>query len=125
MTHILAPQVWGRDDDGGGLAFQQQDIDKIVHVADHRGAMAALYTMKSDYGQAILSLCVSDRNKALLLTCEVFIPLLVDSLLLDPAHPRINDTTLQGKSDWEGAKAPVQRVRHRLSVHHRLSVYSI
>ena len=73
----------------------------------------------------LLSLCVSDRNKALLLTCEVFIPLLVDSLLLDPAHPRINDTTLQGKSDWEGAKAPVQRVRHRLSVHHRLSVYSI
>jgi len=76
-----------------------------------------LYTMKSDYGQAILSLCVSDRNKALLLTCEVFIPLLVDSLLLDPAHPRINDTTLQGKSDWEGAKAPVQRVRHA-HVHH-------
>eukprot|EP01046_Picozoa_sp_COSAG06_P055852 COSAG06_NODE_10389_length_1689_cov_3.245912_2_plen_68_part_01 len=46
-----------------------------------------MYTMKSDYGQAILSLCVSDRNKALLLTCEVFIPLLVDSLLLDPALP--------------------------------------
>jgi hypothetical protein len=56
-------QVWGRDDDGGGLTFRQQDIDKIVEVAGHRGPMAGWYSMKEDHGQAILSLCVSDLNK--------------------------------------------------------------
>ena len=40
-----------------------------------------------------------------------FIPLLVDSLLLDPEHPRRDNAAITGKTDWNGSKGPVQRVR--------------
>jgi hypothetical protein len=106
-------QVWGRDD-GGGLTFKQQDFAKLLQAMDHRGTAVGAFPMKEDFGQPILSLCVSDLNKRLLLSCQNFIPLIVDSLLLDPEHPRIDNATIMGKTDWEAAKAPVQRVRHYL-----------
>lgn len=104
----IAAQVWGRDD-GGGLAFKPQDMAKVVQVADHRGPHVAIIPMTANHGQSILSLCVSDSHKAMLLEVEGFIPLLVDSLLLDPQHPRMNNNALTGATDWEGAKGPVQR----------------
>jgi hypothetical protein len=57
------PQVWGRDDDGGGLTFKQQDVDTVIRAADHRGPAAKIYPMLAIHGQSILSLCVSDLNK--------------------------------------------------------------
>jgi hypothetical protein len=87
-------------------------MQKIVQAADHRGPAGTIVPMKEDYGQSMLSLCVSDRNKELLLSCEGFILVLVDSLLLDPAHPRIENVTLGGKTDWEATKGPVQRVSY-------------
>jgi hypothetical protein len=36
----------------------------------------------------VLELCVSDRNKPLLLLNSAFLPYLVDALLLQPDHPR-------------------------------------
>jgi hypothetical protein len=52
----------------------------------------------------------------LLASEERIIPTLVDSLLLDPEHPRIDNTALQGVTDWESAKGPVQQVSRRSSV---------
>ena len=69
--------------------------------------------MTGAHGQAILSLCVSDLNKQLLLASEGFIPLLVDSLLLDPEHPQRENSTLTGVTDFEATKGPVQRVRQK------------
>ena len=111
MIQVLALQVWGRDDDGGGLTFLQQDIDKTVQVTDHRYPFAPPLSRWS--GRGILSLCVSDINKQLLLNAEGFIPLLVDSLLLDPEHPRRSD----GKSDFDTVAPLVQQVSdlHHLS----------
>ena len=102
----IAALVWGRDDDGAqaGLRFQQQDIDKIVEVKGHRGAAGTFYPMLSGHGQSILSLSVSENNKELLLASKGFIPLLVDSLLLDPAHPRMENATIMGVTDWDAAK---------------------
>lgn len=54
---------------------------------------------------------VSDTHKNLLLNNEGFIPLLIDSLLLDKDHPRMDNVTLMGVTDWEAVKVPVQRVR--------------
>ena len=72
--------------------------------------------MTAAHGQSILNLCVSDLNKKMLLEAKGFISLLVDSLLLDPEHPRMeNYHTLTGVTDWESAKAPVQRVRLQTS----------
>ena len=62
--------------------------------------------MQAHHGQGILSLTVSDANKELLLRADGFIRILIDSLLLDPDHPRRTD----GKTDFEAVKGPVQRV---------------
>eukprot|EP01043_Picozoa_sp_COSAG02_P026254 COSAG02_NODE_1506_length_12232_cov_420.616088_17_plen_143_part_00 len=98
------PQVWGRDEGGGGLIFKQIDIDKIVQVKDHCGELANYFPMKEDYAQTLLHLCVSDVNKQLLLNCDGFIPLMVDSLLLNPQHPR------RAHPDFDSVAPPVQRV---------------
>ena len=47
----------------------------------------------------------SDLNKELLLSVDDFIPLLVDSLLLDPDHPR------RAAPDFDAVSPLVQRVR--------------
>jgi hypothetical protein len=63
---LVAALVWGRDEDGGGLAFKQQDVEKLLQRLDHRGAFATammaggLFPMRQDHAQPILSLCVSD-----------------------------------------------------------------
>jgi hypothetical protein len=58
----VAALVWGRDDDLElhGLAFKQQDVDKIVELADHRGPAATFFPMRANHGHPILSLCVSE-----------------------------------------------------------------
>jgi hypothetical protein len=118
-------QVWGRDEDGGGLTFKQEDISMIVETADHRHpwTAAGFNPMTADYGLPIRCLCISvrcralsalllpeltsgacgqDINKQLLLHADGFIPLLIDSLFLDPAHPR------RQEPDFERVKGAIQ-----------------
>lgn len=89
----------------------QKDIDMVVDEAGHRGEFARIYQMTQASGKPILNLCVSDKHKGLLMNHEGFVTLLVDSLLLDPEHPRRDNDTIMGKTDWDAAKGPVQRVR--------------
>jgi hypothetical protein len=100
----IAALVWGRDDDSGGLAFKQHDIDKLVEVSDHRHHFATRLPMQARWGEVLLSLCVSDTNKCLLLNADGFLSLLQDSLLLDPTHPRRSD----GKTDFDAVCGPVR-----------------
>lgn len=112
-----AALVWGREDDSGGLVFKQEDIDKILQMSEHRGPYASIYAMREDHGVPLLSLCVSDENKQLLLASEVgFIEILVDSLLLDLEHPRRDDSpTLGRKTDFDAVAPVVQRVSFKPS----------
>jgi hypothetical protein len=106
----IAALVWGKDEDAGGLTFKQLDIDKVVEVAGHRGNAAMLWPMSEAHGRAIRNLCVSDVNKKLLLQAKGLVPLLVDSLLLDPEHPRRHGVTVLGvKTEFEEVKGAVQR----------------
>ncbi len=112
----IAAIVWGKDDDAGGLRFKQQDIDKIVQVADHRNPATAAINPMTDYsGKVMLQLCISDTNKELLLRAQRFVPVLVDSLLLDEAHPR------RAQPNFEAIAAPVQRDAAEAIAH--LSMY--
>ena len=61
--------------------------------------------VREDHGQAMLNLSVSDVNKDLLLKADGLLALLVDSLLLDPAHPTRSD----GRTDFGAICGPVQR----------------
>ena len=81
-------QVWGRDDDIGEFTFSQADIDKIVQMGDNRHPIYSVLANWTSHGTCILSLCVSDLNKQLLLNCDALLPVLVDNLFLDPEHPR-------------------------------------
>jgi hypothetical protein len=70
----VAALVWGRDEDGGDLTFKQDDIDLLVEHQDHRGPWANTphLQLKEGYGQPLLCLSVSDRNKELLLNSKGF-----------------------------------------------------
>ena len=86
-------------------------MSKIIHVADLRTGPAQYgyggpFALRPSSGQSILNLCVSDANKLLLLKCDGFIPVLVDSLLLDPDHP----IRAQDEEGFEAAAPAVQRV---------------
>ena len=85
----IAAIVWGRDDDGGGIAFKQTDIDKLVFVADPRNhpAFALTNPITVLSGRIMLNLSISEINKDLLLNAEGLIPLWVDSLLVRSDHP--------------------------------------
>ena len=54
----------GRDDDGGGISFKQQDIASLVEVSDHRHMHASRYPLHERQGELMLNLCVSDLIKA-------------------------------------------------------------
>ena len=106
----IAAVVWGSVDGGGGLVFEQQDIDKLVLAADQRG-QHAIFPLLEDTAQSILSLTVSDVNKDLLLGAgPSFIPMLVDGLFLDPEHPRSSGTAMRGNFDFQAIAPMVQRV---------------
>jgi len=55
-TTRIAALVWGRDDDGGGMRFRQQDIDKVVQVTGHRHITSNFYPLVVGYGKTVLSL---------------------------------------------------------------------
>ena len=51
-------------------------------------------------------MCCISVNKQLLLNVDRFLEVMVDSLLLDPEHPRA------AQPDFDTIKVPIQRVRH-------------
>ena len=101
---IVAAYLWGKDEDNP-FGFKQGDIDgfivlsiELMRCANY-GASVPLY---SNQCRGLLSLCISDAAKQLLLSSNAgFIPHLIDGLLLDPEHPR--------KGFAEPVKAAVQR----------------
>jgi hypothetical protein len=105
----IAATVWGREEEAAAgddaFRFKQRDIDSILLVAAKEGMVASTFPMDRVCCGAILSLCVSDANKAMLLASENdVITVLLDNLLLDPEHPRRTDP----QTDFEGIKELVQ-----------------
>eukprot|EP01046_Picozoa_sp_COSAG06_P019444 COSAG06_NODE_1387_length_9616_cov_4.512136_2_plen_428_part_00 len=92
-THgtMVAANVFGRDEDGG-FSFAQREIDSVIYtcgeILQMKEGWGGTWSLGSNVGQSIVSLAVSDHNKAMLLQNDGFIPLILDGLLLDPEHPR-------------------------------------
>ncbi len=83
--------VFGRDEESTSeFTFTQQHVDGLIKKwSDVVRAveMGASAKPSASTIQAI-ELCISDKNKPLLLCNEFFIPYLVDALLVEPDHPR-------------------------------------
>ena len=82
--------MFGRDEGGSEFTFTHEHIDTALtrwsQIVRAEGYYAVL---KPSAGSIMaLDLCVSDKNKPLILANAGFIPYLVDALLLDPGHPR-------------------------------------
>jgi hypothetical protein len=82
--------VFGRDEGGSTFTFTPLHIKTLTDLwsqvvravgsrANHKPSGDNIYAAQ---------LCVSDANKPLLIANEMFVPYLVDALLLDPEHPR-------------------------------------
>ena len=86
------------------LWLTEGDIDGLI-VLDTELMRCAVwgsgFTMASNRCRGLLSLCISDAAKQMLLNNAGFVPHMIDGLMLDPEHPR--------KDTDEAIKTAVQR----------------
>ena len=100
---FIAANLFGRDE-GNTFGFVQKDIDGVVEFEFEMlraSTWGKIWQLVLNQCKGLLSLCISDSAKKMLLEHAGFIPLLIDGLLLDDEHPR-KDT----------AEAIKERVQH-------------
>lgn len=81
--------VFGRDEGGSEFSFTQQHVDVLLgRWSQIVRAVGWNATSKPTADNLmVVELCISDRNKPLLLANQSFVPYLVDALLLVSAPP--------------------------------------
>jgi hypothetical protein len=100
---IVAANLYGKDEDNT-FGFTQSDVDGFLAIDAELmrpKTYGLFFALVSNIGRGMLSLCISDFAKKMLLNNSGFIPHLVSGLLLDPDHPR--------KDTPQATKAIVQR----------------
>ena len=89
---MLCCSVFGRDEGGSEFTFTQANVDMMAmshsDMVRAAGIFVAIHMKPTADTIFALELCVSDKNKPLLLANKKFVPYLIDALLLDPKHPR-------------------------------------
>ena len=127
--------MFGKDEaDGAKFEFTQELVDEIVEGKKDvlTGALVPLFPTIPAYDlRPLVHLCISgtaclldrtgcfprpltfsliaDANKAMLVRCDALIPTLLDSLFLDPEHPRKDmDETLRAGIQRDGAECFLQ-----------------
>ena len=99
----MAANLWGKDEDNP-FDFSQGDIDGLIALDTELmrcQVWGSTFVMNRNRCRGLLSLCISDNAKQMLLNNSSFIPHLIDGLMLDPEHPR--------KDTDEAVKVAVQR----------------
>ena len=83
--------AFGKMEEGGAFEFSQDIVDGALQTAltIFSGAMLPYNTMLAPWFlRSLVHLCISDANKLLLMQSPLLTRLLVEALLVDPAHPR-------------------------------------
>ena len=83
--------AFGKMEQGGAFEFSQDIVDGALQTAltIFSGAMQPYNTMLAPWFlRSVVHLCISDANKLLLMQSPLLTRLLVEALLVDPAHPR-------------------------------------
>ena len=76
--------MFGRDESDSEFAFTQEQVDALVGKWSQtvRAVGFAKTSKPTSSTIMVVELCISDRNKPLLLANSAFIPYVVDALLL-------------------------------------------
>ena len=76
--------MFGRDETDSEFAFTQQQVDVLVEKWSQTVRAVGYGKMSKPTSSTIMAveLCISDKNKPLLLANSAFIPYVVDALLL-------------------------------------------
>ena len=76
--------MFGRDEGGSEFAFTQQQVDTLVEKWSQTVRAVGFNRISKPTSSTIMAveLCISDKNKPLLLANSAFIPYVVDALLL-------------------------------------------
>ena len=76
--------MFGRDETDSEFAFTQQQVDGMVEKWSQTVRAVGIVGMSKPTSSTIMvvELCISDKNKPLLLANSAFIPYVVDALLL-------------------------------------------
>ena len=85
--------VFGKQEDGGGFEFTQEVVDSLVKGTRSylSGDMSPICPILPNFFFQIWThLCISDRNKNLLICSPDLTEMLIEALLLDPQHCRQN-----------------------------------
>ena len=84
MCVVAGCGVFGRDEGDSEFAFTQQQVDTLIERwSQVVRAVGYNKTVKpSSSTIMVVELCISDKNKPLLLANSAFIPYVVDALLL-------------------------------------------
>jgi hypothetical protein len=90
MAARVCCSVFGRDEGGSTFTFTPLHIKTLTDQWSQVVRAVGYRANQKPSGDNIYAaqLCVSDANKPLLIANEMFVPYLVDALLLDPEHPR-------------------------------------
>ena len=87
---VLAANLFGKDEENSFGITQEEingfiDWDTQVMACNSWGGIVS---PGYNQGRPLLQLCISDRNKEMLIGCPGFIPHVLSSLMLDPGHAR-------------------------------------
>lgn len=97
---VVAANLYGKDE-GNTFGFGQSDIDGYLLYAVEMmrcEVWGSIWPLSQNSCRGLLSLCISDSAKELLLNSAGCIEHLIDGLLLEPTHPRAETTSLEIKA---------------------------
>ena len=84
MCVLAGCGVFGRDEGDSEFSFTQQQVDTLIEKWSQTVQAVGYLKMSKPTSSTIMvvELCISDKNKPLLLANSAFIPYVVDALLL-------------------------------------------
>eukprot|EP01043_Picozoa_sp_COSAG02_P030085 COSAG02_NODE_1904_length_10439_cov_157.636267_7_plen_688_part_00 len=90
-TARVCALAFGKEEEGSMFTFSQSLVDMFVrhNLSVFSGIMSSFNpVLKNHFLAGLNRLCVSDKNKELLVRCPDLVAVLTECLFLDPAHQR-------------------------------------
>jgi hypothetical protein len=90
MASICAANLFGKDEENS-FGITKNEINTFIAFYTELiepTSWGEIIDIGHNHGRALLQLCISDRNKEMLVECVDFVPHMIAGLLLDPNQKR-------------------------------------